>query len=59
MPAGPCVPGGVSLGPLSLRDMLQNEQLTFPLCAPHALQIALSIMYVHGLFVLLFLQEQP
>ena len=52
-PASSFVPGEVSPGMLLLWDMLQGKQITSPLCAPVALQIAVSMPHVCGLFACL------
>lgn len=44
---------------LPLWDMLQDEELTSPMCAPDALQIAVPMLCVCGLFAWPLLQEQP
>lgn len=39
--------------------MHQDEQLMFPLVTLGTSQIIISMLYVHGLFALTFLQKQP
>lgn len=58
-PASSFVSGGVSLSMLPLWDMLRDECIAGLPCASSSLQNAVSTLYVHGLFVLLSIQEQP
>ena len=44
------LPRGVSLWTLSLWYTIQDEQIPSPACAPGALQITVSMLYVCGLF---------
>jgi len=43
-PASSFVPRGVSPSMLPLWDMLQDEQITSPLCAPGSLQVTVSTL---------------
>ena len=49
--------GGVYLGLLSLWEVLQDEQITSPLCALGCLQIAVSMLYICRFFALPTVQE--
>ena len=51
------VPGGDLSMNAALRYILWDEQIISSLCVPGTLQIAVSMLYVHGLFPQLSLQE--
>ena len=48
-----------SLWMLPFCNMLPGEQIISPLCAPSALQIAVSMLYVHRLFACFFSKNSP